>query len=86
MIYANELGSPFVIFDAAVNSTCGSNGNGLYLYNMDVSPTNNQLRNNKMAMLLFAKGTSQRMVLDYFYDSSKAGWEACYMHGIYLQD
>ncbi|MBL8339731.1 MAG: hypothetical protein JNM97_23395 [Rhodoferax sp.] len=83
-IYANEWGSPFVTFIPAVNTVC-SGGRGLYLYNLEAAP-NTQLRNNKMALVLTAKATGKKLRLDYFYDSTKTGWEACYIHGLYLID
>jgi hypothetical protein len=83
-VYANEWGSPFVTFTTAVNAVCSST-RGLYLWNLEVTP-NAQLRNAKLALVLTAKSTGRRLRLDYFYDSSKTGWEACYIHGLYLQD
>jgi hypothetical protein len=84
-IYANEHGSPFVYFDAVVNSGCSGGGRGLYLYNLEVA-ADAQLRNNKMAMLLMAKAMDRPVVLDYFVDPAKsANWDACYIHGLYLK-
>lgn len=87
-IYSNEWGSPFVRFSAAINSTCSS-GNGLYLYNLEMPPVDDELRHrrvNKMATVLAAKAAGARVVLDYFYDPGMSGWEACYIHGIEVID
>jgi hypothetical protein len=83
-IYANEYGSPFVRFDGVVNAACSAS-TGLYLYNLQ-EPNNAQLRNNKMALLLTALAANRPVVLDYFYDVTKAGgnWDACFIHGLYL--
>src|SRR5262245_554245 len=80
-IYANEWGSPFVTFKAPVHAAC-SGGNGLYLYNLEISPGSVQLRNNKMAMLLAAKMANKKVILDFFYDPSLNSWSNCYIHGI----
>jgi hypothetical protein len=37
-----------------------------------------------MAMLLMAQSTGRRVVLDYYYDPSVTGWDACYIEGITL--
>jgi hypothetical protein len=84
-IYANEWGSPFVQADVAINAACASSGRGMYLYNLEAT-ANTQFRNNKMAMILTAKMAGKRVRLDYFYDSAKVGWDACYIHGIGLVD
>jgi len=84
-IYANEWGSPFVRFVGPVNSACAWGGNGLYLWNLEAIP-NSQFRNSKLALLLTAKASGRRVRLDYYYDVTKAGWEACYVHGLTLLD
>lgn len=88
-IYLNEWGDPFVRFSTAVNSSC-IEGNSLYLYNREVSPvdeTVKERRKNKMAMTLSAKLSGSRVVIEYYYDSTKYGaWDACYIHGIRIID
>lgn len=85
-IYANEWGSPFVRVSPVVNSACNG-GNGLYLYNVEISNPSAQLRANKMAMLLSAKMSGRRIILDYFYDAAQfPNWDACYIHGFELID
>lgn len=85
-IYTNEWGSPFVTFTTTVNTACYG-GTGLYLYDITVGSPNTQLRQNKMAVLLMAKATEKRVVLDYFYDGAlTANWDACYIQGINIVD
>lgn len=87
-IYSNEYGGPFVYFVGTVNSACAG-GNGLYLYNLSVISTDDEIRqrrNNKMATVLAAKVADKRVVLEYFYDPSLSGWQACYIHGIQIVD
>jgi len=80
-VYANEFGSPFVLFDTDIHSAC-TGARGLYLYNLETA-ANNQLRNNKMALVLTALTTNRTVVLDYFVDPARVGgWDACYIHGI----
>jgi hypothetical protein len=81
-IYQNEYGSPFVYFQTTVNPVCG----GMYLYNVTLSPPNEELRKNKMAMALSAKLAEKRVVLEYFYDAGISGWAACYINGITIVD
>jgi len=85
-IYANEWGSPFVRFTSQINAAC-NNGNGLYLYNIELTQPSAELRKNKMGILLSAKMAANRVVLDYFYDAALSpGWDACYIHGIEIVD
>lgn len=85
-IFANEWGSPFVTFSGTINSAC-SGGVGLYLYDITVTTNpNTLLRQNKMAVLMTAKATDKRVVLDYFYDPGVSGWGACYIQGIQIVD
>lgn len=85
-VYANEWGSPFVQFDSQINAVC-SGGNGLYLYNIEISEPPADFRKNKMAILLSAKLSGKRVVLDYFYDAARSpGWDSCYIHGIQIVD
>jgi len=84
-VFANEWGSPFVTFSAPVNPACYES-TGLYLYDITVTSPNTQLRQNKMAILLTAKASDRRVVLDYFYDASVSGWGACYIQGIQIVD
>lgn len=87
-IYANEWGSPFVRFHGTVNAACSS-GNGLYLYNQEITTVNDEIRDrrkNKMAILVAAKMAGKRVVLDYYYDPSKTEWDGCYIHGIEVVD
>lgn len=81
-IYSNEWGSPFVYFTTSVNPVCG----GMYLYNIEISPGDADLRKNKMAIALAAKLAEKRVVLDYFYNPGISGWSACYIHGIQIVD
>jgi len=84
-IFTNEWGSPFVYFTTSINSAC-SGGAGLYLYDITVSQPDWNLRKGKLAVLLTAKATQKKVTLDYFYDSSIIGWEACYIQGIQIVD
>ncbi len=87
-IYANEAGSPFVIFATTVSPACG----GMYLYSLESGNSvlseevRAELRKNKMAILLAAKLAEKRVVLDYFVDPSISGWAACYIHGLEIVD
>lgn len=84
-IYTNEYGSPFVWFNAVVNSACAGGGEALYLYDMTQSTPNPQYQNNKMAVLLSAEAQGKQVILDYFYDPTITNsWSACFVEGIYL--
>jgi len=82
-IYHNEMGSPFVYFSAPVNAAC-SNGNGLYLYDINYAPGagNTQYQNGKLAIALMAMAAGKEVTLDYYYDPGVSGWAACYIEGI----
>lgn len=84
-IYTNEYGSPFVWFNAVVNSACAGGGEALYLYDMTQSTPNPQYQNNKMAILLSAEAQGKQVILDYFYDPTITNsWSSCFVEGIYL--
>jgi hypothetical protein len=86
-IYANEAGSPFVIFSGTLNANTICSNNGMYLYNITIASGNSDLRRNKMAIALSAKMTGSRVVLDYYYDPSIGDhWDACYIEGIKIID
>ena len=82
-IYHNEMGPPFVYFSATVNAAC-SNGNGLYLYDINYTPGtgNTQYQNGKLAIALMAMSAGKEVTLDYYYDPGVVGWAACYIEGI----
>lgn len=88
-LYVNEWGDPFVLFSTTVNSVC-TGGNGLYLYNREISPVDEAVkerRKNKMAMALSAKLSGSSIVVDYYYDASKSpNWDACYIHSVRIVD
>ena len=85
-VYANEWGSPFVQFASPINAACNG-GSGLYLYNVEMTQPPADLRANKMAIVLSAKLSGKRVVLDYFYDAARSpDWDACYIHGIQIVD
>lgn len=84
-IYSNERGSPFVYFSNTINNYC-SGGNGLYLYDITESAPNWELRDNKMSLLISAKMSGKRVILDYYYDSGINGWASCYIQGVTLVD
>jgi hypothetical protein len=81
-IYANEMGSPFVYFNAVINSACAA-GDALYLYDITQSQPNEMRENNKMAILLAAEAQGKQVTLDYYYDPTLGNsWAACYIEGI----
>jgi hypothetical protein len=82
-IYANELGSPFIVVSPTVNATCA----GLYLYDISVAtPSSAQLeyRKNKMAVLMTAMASGKQVTLDYYSDPSVPGWASCFIQGIQI--
>ena len=84
-IYANEMGSPFVWFSAAVNSACSGGGQGLYLDDITVSQPNVQLESAKLALLLSAEAQGKQVILDFYYDPTIVNsWSSCYIEGVYL--
>lgn len=89
-IYVNEWGSPFITFKTQVNPNC-HNGNGLYLYNLEMASITTEvmnLRKAKLAQLLAAKAIGKAVVLHYFHDASRpaGNWDRCYIHGVKLID
>ena len=88
-IYTNEWGSPFVKFKTAINTVCGG-GDSMYLYNMEIVENDTsavvwELRRAKLSIALAAQVAGKTVAVDYFYDSTKTGWSACYIHGLTIK-
>jgi hypothetical protein len=79
-IYANELGSPFLVVTPTVNATCG----GLYLYDTMSGSPDLELRRNKMAVALAAIASGKQVTLDFYSDPGVPGWASCYIQGIQI--